>query len=64
MSWERKQINSLLRVHGALLVRQSNHRVYRFPCGRIFVESASPSDRHAEKASLRTLRRIVVELSR
>lgn len=37
-------ISSLLQSHGAVLVRQRKHMVYKFPDGRIFVQPSTPSD--------------------
>jgi hypothetical protein len=42
MSVYRKRITALLREHGAKLIRQSKHKVYRLPNGRNYVESSTP----------------------
>lgn len=57
---DQQQLESILREHGAVLVRSKKHLVYRFPDGRIFVASSTPSDsqRHA-KNQLRDIRKIL-----
>lgn len=54
---DRKQVEELIREHGGGLVRSRKHRVYRFPDGRIFTISSTPSDTaRAEKNNLAELR--------
>lgn len=53
----RKTIITLLREHGAELVRQRKHKVYRFPGGKIYVESGTPSDQLGERRTLADLKR-------
>ena len=53
------EIRKLLRDHGAVLIRQRKHAIYRFPDGRIFSMSSTPSARSAPFDTLRTLRRML-----
>ena len=54
-----KQIDTLLRQHNFRLVRQTKHRVWRNPDGKVFVTSATPSDWRAALKQLSDLKRVV-----
>jgi hypothetical protein len=56
------EIQYLLKVHRAVLIRERKHKIFRFPDGRIFVQSATPGDCFAERNALATLRRLVREV--
>ena len=56
---ERWQVEELLKQHGAKLVRHKKHQVWRFPDGRVYVMSSTPSDYRAEDNNLRDLRRML-----
>jgi hypothetical protein len=56
------EIDFLLRIHHAQLVRTKKHRVFKLANGKIFVQSNSASDVRAEKNSLSVLRRLVREV--
>jgi len=52
------EVLSILKQCHAKLVRTKRHRVWRFPDGRIFTQSSSPSDVNADRQQLRDLRRM------
>lgn len=54
-----KQIESLLKTNRFRLVRQSKHRVWRNPEGKVFVASTTPSDWRAAKKQLSTLKKVL-----
>jgi hypothetical protein len=56
------EIQYLLRLHRAVLIRERKDKIFRFPDGRIFVVATSPSDHRAERNNLATLRRLVREV--
>lgn len=51
-----EQIAELIKEHGGVLERQAKHNIYRFPDGRVFVTSQTPSDRRATMNCLTVLR--------
>jgi hypothetical protein len=53
------QIESLLDRYGAVLTRTKKHLVYKFPDGKTFVCSSTPSDVRANLNKLATLRRVL-----
>lgn len=53
------EIQHLLKTHGAVLERKNKHPVWRFPDGRIFVHSSTPSDVRAERNNLSNLRKLL-----
>lgn len=54
---DREEVEALIRAHGGVLVRSRKHRVYKFPDGRTFTLSSTPSDSiHAERNNLSDLR--------
>ncbi len=57
MSTSYKKVRTLLEKHGAILVRKTNHEIWRFPNRRIVALSKTPSDRHALNNQLRDIRR-------
>lgn len=54
-----ERVEELIREYGGLLVRTKRHFVYRFPDGRIFILSSTPSDSHTERNSLADLRKFL-----
>ncbi len=52
-----RELERMLKEHGAVLVRDSNHPVYRLPNGQTFVASKSPSDHRSTINALTDLRR-------
>ena len=57
---EQEQVQAILSEHGATLVRSKKHLVYRFPDGKVFVASSTPSDSYRHyKNQLRDLHRIL-----
>jgi hypothetical protein len=54
----RKKITTLLREHGAVLVRQRKHRVYKV-AGKTFVESSTPSAKRSDVNHLGDLKRLL-----
>lgn len=50
---------SLISAHGGKLVRSKKHQCFRFPDGRVFVISSSPSDVRAEQNQLAELKRFL-----
>ena len=59
MAYQFKALPDALRAAGAVLVRESKHRVYRLPNGRALVISKTASDWRAEQNMLRDLRRLL-----
>lgn len=57
MSRARKSIVGLLRQHGAVLVRQAKHKIWKLPNGRNYVESSTPSAQNSDLNHLSDLRR-------
>lgn len=53
------EIAEILKVHHAKLTRTNRHLVYKFPDGRMFTCSSTPSDVHAVDQQLRDLKRIL-----
>jgi hypothetical protein len=54
-----EMIDSLLKQHGAVLVRQKKHYVWRLPDGRIWVHSKTASDVRSLKNSYSDLCRLL-----
>ena len=54
-----KQLESLLRLHGFKVVRETKHLVYKNPQGKIFVTSKTPSDWRAQRNMLTELRYVI-----
>jgi hypothetical protein len=52
---ERKDVEELIRKHGGKLVRAKKHHVWRFPDGRNFVMSNTPSDIRADRNNIMNL---------
>lgn len=50
---------SLLREHGAVLVRSNKHEVWRLPNGQKFTRATTPSDYHADDNNLSDLRELL-----
>lgn len=44
---------------GAVLVRETGHRIYRLPTGQLFVTGKTVSDQRAYKNAMSTLRRLL-----
>lgn len=44
---------------GAVLIRETNHLVWRLPNGRLFVMSKTPGDKNVEWGRMRDLRRLM-----
>ena len=61
MSSTRDKVEALIRQHHGELVRRNKHFVYRFPDGRCFTLSATPSGdkRRAEENNMSLLRRFL-----
>lgn len=59
MSHLERQIADTLEQHGATLVRQKRHNIWRFPDGRIFVQSQTPSDERTAKQQWMTLQKLL-----
>jgi hypothetical protein len=59
MNADHKAVLGLLKQHGACLVRQNGHGVWRLPDGKMFTTPSTPSDCRAWKNSLSDLRRIL-----
>lgn len=55
-----KQLNNLLRDNRFQLVRQTHHKVYRNPEGKVFVTSLTPSDYRWSQNALTTLKKVLV----
>ena len=55
-----KQLENMLRDNHFQLVRQTHHKVYRNPDGKVFVTSLTPSDYRWAQNALTTLRRTIV----
>lgn len=53
------RVESLLREHGATIARVNKHIVYKFPDGRIFSVSQTPSDWRAGLNRLKELKRML-----
>ena len=64
MSDPHTQHESLLREHNFKLVRHNKHLVYQNPEGKVLVTSATPSDVHAWKNAIRSLRHVVANPAR
>ena len=56
---EEEEVYQLLKKHGAVLDRQKRHNVWKFPDGRIFTQSRTPSDWRAPLNQLSDLRRML-----
>lgn len=56
MSRQREEVVQTLREHGAVMVRQTKHQVWKLPDGKTFVVASTPSDVRADKNSLAILR--------
>lgn len=54
-----QQVDALLRQNNFRLVRQTKHRVWRNPDGKVFVTPSTPSDWRAVKNQVTDLRRIL-----
>jgi len=59
MGVDRRDIEALIKQHGGKLVRSKRHLVYKFPDGRCFTLSSTPSDVFAERNNLTNLRRLL-----
>lgn len=59
----RSSIVDVLAELGAVLVRNRNHLIYRFPNGQTFVMSRTPSDYRAERNMVRDARAIAARAS-
>ena len=53
------EIQRLLDEHGAVLSRTNRHNVYKFPDGRIFTMSKTPSDYRTAMEQLQDLRKVL-----
>lgn len=53
------EVERLLKKHGAVLLRHRKHLIWKFPSGRLLVQSSTPSDVNAEFNQLREIRRII-----
>lgn len=56
MSEAREEQDRIFRQHGAVLVRQRKHEVWRFPDGRTFTRAKTPSDVRSDKNALMDLK--------
>jgi hypothetical protein len=54
-----KQVEKTLTDHGAVLVRQKKHKVWKFPDGRIFTTASTPSDHRAWMNILSDLNKVL-----
>jgi hypothetical protein len=59
MGVDREDVEALIKQYGGKLVRKRRHFVYRFPDGRCFTLSGTPSDRLAELNNMALLRRFL-----
>ena len=59
MGVDREDVEALIKQHGGKLVRQHKHFVYKFPDGRCFTLSGTPSDYLAERNNMTNLRRFL-----
>jgi len=50
------ETDRLLSEHGAVLVRQGKHRIYKLPSGQLFTRPKTPSDHRSTLNNLSTLR--------
>jgi hypothetical protein len=53
------ELDKLLAEHGAVLVRQGKHMVYKLPNNKVFVKAKTPSDRRSELNQLSDLRKLL-----
>lgn len=51
-----REIDRLLKEHGAELKRDKRHLIYKLPNGKTFTRSSTPSDRQTPKAELSDLK--------
>lgn len=56
MSDPRDEQDRIFRQHGAVLVRQRKHEIWRFPDGKTFTRPKTPSDVCSDKNSLMCLK--------
>ena len=54
-----KELERFLSEHGAVLVREGKHYIYRLPNNRIVTVSKSGSDRRFEKNVMSDVRRLL-----
>jgi len=55
----KREVDRLLKEHGAKLTRTKRHFIYKFPDGKTFTRACTPSDFRAENNQLRDLRRLL-----
>lgn len=53
------EVQKILRDHGAVLVRQKKHQVWKFPDGKVYVQASTPSDQRAAANQLSKLRNML-----
>lgn len=54
-----REIESILKEHGAVLHRRKKHLVWRFPDGRIFIQAATASDERSVANNLGDLKKLL-----
>lgn len=50
-----REIESILKEHGAVLHRRKKHLVWRFPDGKIFIQASTASDERSVANNLKQL---------
>lgn len=63
MKSDTRRLHAVLKAHGAVLVRQSKHDIWRLPNGRLLTVSHSISDRRGFQNVMGDLRRLSQEAS-
>jgi hypothetical protein len=63
MKSDHRRIDNALKAHGAILVRQSKHKIWRLPNGRLITVSRSISDRKGYQNVMGDLKRCMREVS-
>lgn len=59
MSDKTAEIENILREHGAVLHRRKKHKVFRFPDGKVFIQSSTSSDERSAANNLTDLKRLL-----
>ena len=56
---KRREIESILKEHGAVLHRRKKHLVWRFPDNRIFIQASTASDERSVANNLGDLKKLL-----